>query len=168
MPAVRDVGVRFVAPACRHTVRWAMCRNCCREPRPPGLSPHPPRAVVINAGWALGVCGRGMIHGNTGGGKASSLWQKLAPSESACGKTKFALWRHVSTAGERRAETTADDRSVRAALGVSALWPMKCSIASDLASCRDTSLGRSGRPIPRGWLRLRETARPRCSYWRAP
>ena len=24
MPAVRDVRVRFIAPACRHTVRWAM------------------------------------------------------------------------------------------------------------------------------------------------
>ncbi len=24
MPVVRDVGARFIAPACRHTVRWAM------------------------------------------------------------------------------------------------------------------------------------------------
>ena len=27
MPAVRDVGARFIAPACRHTVRWAMYTN---------------------------------------------------------------------------------------------------------------------------------------------
>ena len=28
MPAVRDVGERLVAPACRHTVRWALYTNC--------------------------------------------------------------------------------------------------------------------------------------------
>ncbi len=84
MPAVRDVGVRFVAPARRHTVRWAMCRNCCREPRPPGLSPHPPRAVVINAGWALGACGRGMIHGNKGGGERISLRKNEVRPVAAC------------------------------------------------------------------------------------
>ena len=50
MPAVRDVGARFIAPACRHTVRWAMYANCSREPWLPGLSPHPPRAVMKNEG----------------------------------------------------------------------------------------------------------------------
>ncbi len=43
MPVVRDVGARFIAPDCRHTVRWAMYMNCCRERWPPGLSRHPPR-----------------------------------------------------------------------------------------------------------------------------
>ena len=28
MPAVRDVGARFVAPARRHAVRWTMPANC--------------------------------------------------------------------------------------------------------------------------------------------
>ena len=50
MPAVRDVGARFIAPACRHAVRWAMCTNCCREPWLPGFSRHLPAAVVRNAG----------------------------------------------------------------------------------------------------------------------
>ena len=43
MPAVRNVGARFIAPAWRHTVRWAMYINCYRELWPPGFSPHPPR-----------------------------------------------------------------------------------------------------------------------------
>ena len=44
MPAIRAVGARFIAPACRQTVRWAMCKKCCRTPWPPGLSPRPRRS----------------------------------------------------------------------------------------------------------------------------
>ena len=50
MPAVRDVGTRFIAPAWRHTVRWAMYTNCCREPWPLGLSASSTAAVVRKAG----------------------------------------------------------------------------------------------------------------------
>ena len=31
MPAVRNVGARVIAPACRHTVRWATYTNCGRR-----------------------------------------------------------------------------------------------------------------------------------------
>ncbi len=34
MPAAGNVGARFIAPACRHTVRWAMYTSCCRKPWP--------------------------------------------------------------------------------------------------------------------------------------
>ncbi len=34
MPAVGNVGARFIAPACRHTVRRAMYTSCCRKPWP--------------------------------------------------------------------------------------------------------------------------------------
>ena len=37
MPGVRDVGARFIAPACRHAVHWALYTNYCPEPWPPGL-----------------------------------------------------------------------------------------------------------------------------------
>ena len=50
MPAVRAVGARFIAPGCRHTVRWAMYTNCCHEPWPPGLSASSIATVVRNAG----------------------------------------------------------------------------------------------------------------------
>ena len=45
------VGARLIARACRHSVRWARYTNCSREPWLPGLSPHPPRAVVREARW---------------------------------------------------------------------------------------------------------------------
>ena len=40
LSTIRDVEPRFIAPACRHAVRWTMCMNCRREPWPLGLSPQ--------------------------------------------------------------------------------------------------------------------------------
>ena len=52
----------------------------------------------------------------------------------------------------------------RKGFDLSALSPLECLTAPDFALCRDTSPGRSGRLIPRGWSRLWETARRRCSH----
>ena len=40
MPAVRDVGARFIAPDCRHAVRQPMYGHCSREPWRPGFSSY--------------------------------------------------------------------------------------------------------------------------------
>ena len=58
MPVVRDVGARFIAPACRHTVRWAMYTNCCHEPWRAGLSASYHRGRGEKCGLVAGHCAR--------------------------------------------------------------------------------------------------------------
>ena len=46
MPAVRYVGARFIAPAYRHTVRWAMYTNCLPRAMAAG-----PRGLIHRGPW---------------------------------------------------------------------------------------------------------------------
>ena len=64
MPAVKNVGARFIAPACQHTVRWAMYTNCGRGPFASSTAAVVRRAAQPGArlGGGRKVKGTGLAH----------------------------------------------------------------------------------------------------------
>ncbi len=49
MPAIRDVGARFIAPACGQTVRWAVCTKLLPRAKAAGPFASSTAVVVRNA-----------------------------------------------------------------------------------------------------------------------